>query len=271
MEIIVRARGMGHIIAEVGWHIDETSFEYHQHIAAVAFRVKGGAEVRCHAWLQVPIVFVDRIYDAATAQQHLDLYSTLVLVLLEDNMSIIENVSEIDKNSGLKAWIALVDHYEDDGIYRLAEPLQDMEKAHADDDTCLQYLNRLVRFQRQLARGGEDVDDRRVIIYLVTGLRKECHSMTYTWDVHNLGMDADKRDLRQKGMHIESHGRTHTEAPPPAPFPAFSGDTSTNSLKREVHDLQKQLTSMHGYGNSRGVVVRVSGARSLRGICFSCG
>jgi hypothetical protein len=28
-----------------------------------------------------------------------------------------------------KAWTTLVDHYEDDGIYRLAELLQDMEKA----------------------------------------------------------------------------------------------------------------------------------------------
>jgi hypothetical protein len=59
--------------------------------------------------------------DAATAQQHLDLYSTLVLALLEDNLSLIESVSEIDKNSGLKAWIAVVDRYEDNGIYRLAE------------------------------------------------------------------------------------------------------------------------------------------------------
>jgi predicted transcriptional regulator len=103
-----------------------------------------------------------------------------------------------------------VDHYEVDGIYRLAELLQDMEKAQADDETCLQYLNRLVRLQRQLARVGEDVHDRRVIMCLVKGLRQEYHSITDTWDVHNLSMDAVKRDLRQKGMRIESRGRTQT-------------------------------------------------------------
>jgi hypothetical protein len=59
--------------------------------------------------------------DAATAQQHLDLFSTLIMALLEDDLSIIENVHEVDKNCGLKALTALVDHYDDDGISRLAE------------------------------------------------------------------------------------------------------------------------------------------------------
>jgi hypothetical protein len=67
--------------------------------------------------------------DAATAQQYLDMYSTLILALHEDDLSIIENVSEVDKNCGLKAWTAMVDHYKDDDIYRLVELLQDMEKA----------------------------------------------------------------------------------------------------------------------------------------------
>ena len=108
-------------------------------------------------------------------------------------------------------------------------------------------------------------------MYLVKGLRQEYHSITDTWDVHSLSMDAVKRDLRQKGMRIESRGRTQTEAPPPAAFPAFSGDTSAESLKRQVHDLQEQLKSMHGPGNSRGVAVGAGGVRPFRGICFSCG
>jgi hypothetical protein len=84
-------------------------------------------------------------------------------------------------------------------------------------------------------------------------------------------MDAVKRNLRQKGMRIESRGRTQTETPPPAAFPAFSGDTSAESLKRKVHDLQKQLKSMHGPGDSRGMAVGAGGVRPFRGICFSCG
>jgi hypothetical protein len=49
--------------------------------------------------------------------------------LPENDLSILENVHETGKNYGLKGWTTLVDHYEDDGIYRLAELLQDMEKA----------------------------------------------------------------------------------------------------------------------------------------------
>jgi hypothetical protein len=170
--------------------------------------------------------------DAATVQQHLDLYSIFIVALPEDGLSIIENVHEVDKNCGLKAWTAWVDHYEDGGISRLAELLHDMEKALADDKTCLRYLNRLVRLQRQLTPVGKDVHDRRVIMYLVKGLRPEHNSITDTWNVHGLIMDAVKRDVRQKGMGIDNRGRTPTEVPPLAAFLAFPGDTCAESLKR---------------------------------------
>jgi hypothetical protein len=50
-------------------------------------------------------------------------------------------------------------------------------------------------------------------MYLVKGLRSECHSITDTWGVHSLRMDAIKRDLRQKGMRIESRAQSHTGEP----------------------------------------------------------
>jgi hypothetical protein len=37
-------------------------------------------------------------------------------------------------------------------------------------------------------------------MHLEKGMCSEYHSITNTWDVHNLSMDAVKRDLRQKGM-----------------------------------------------------------------------
>jgi hypothetical protein len=52
---------------------------------------------------------------AASSQQQVDMYSTLILALPEDDLSIIENV---DKTCGHTAWTALVNHYDDDGIYR---------------------------------------------------------------------------------------------------------------------------------------------------------
>jgi hypothetical protein len=98
------------------------------------------------------------------------------LALPEDDLSVIENVSEDDKSCRFHAWMALVDHF-DDGIYRLAELFENMEKPQEDGKSGLQYMNRLVRLQPQLARMGEDVHDRRVIMYL---LKKEYHSITDT-------------------------------------------------------------------------------------------
>jgi hypothetical protein len=69
--------------------------------------------------------------------------STLILALPEDDLSIIENVSEDDKTCGHTAWTALVYHYEDDGIYRCTELLHDLDTAQEDGETGIQYINRL--------------------------------------------------------------------------------------------------------------------------------
>jgi hypothetical protein len=62
----------------------------------------------------------------ASSQQEVDMYSTLIHALPEEDLSIVENVSEDDKTCGHTAWTALVNHYEDDGIiYRCTEILQD--------------------------------------------------------------------------------------------------------------------------------------------------
>jgi hypothetical protein len=135
--------------------------------------------------------------DTTTSHQQVDLYSTLILALPEDDMPIIDNISETDKNCDVAAWAALVDHYEDDNIYRhLSELLQDMKTSQAHNGNGINYMNRVVRLQRQLARVGDGVHDRRVIMYLVKGFRNEYHCMTDTWDVHSLSMDAVKRNLR---------------------------------------------------------------------------
>jgi hypothetical protein len=92
----------------------------------------------------------------------------------------------------------------------------------ADGERGIQYLNRLVRLQRQLARVRDVVHDRRIIMYLVKSVRSEYHFITDTWNVHSLSMDAVKRDLRQKGTRIESHcAQSHTTDPPtPTAFAA---------------------------------------------------
>jgi hypothetical protein len=91
----------------------------------------------------------------------------------EDDLSIIENVSEDDKTCGLTAWTALVNHYEDAGFYRCTEVLQDLDTQQAEGESGIQYMNRLFRLQRRLARVGDLVHDQRIIMYLVKGMRSE--------------------------------------------------------------------------------------------------
>jgi hypothetical protein len=79
---------------------------------------------------------------AASSQQQVDMYSTLILALPEDVPSIIEDVSEDDKTCGHTAWTALVNHYEDDGIYRCTELLHELETRQADGKSGIKILNR---------------------------------------------------------------------------------------------------------------------------------
>jgi hypothetical protein len=194
------------------------------------------------------------------------------LALPEDDLSIIEDVSKDDNTCGHTAWTSLVNHYKDDGIYRCTELLQDLETPQADGESGIQYLNRLVRLQRQLARVGDVVHDRRIIMYLVKVLRGENHSITETWDVHNLSMDAVKRDRRQKGMRIESRAQSHTTEPPtPKAFAASHDDATTDLLKRQVSELQDQLKYLQGAATTRRASHGRGAARGFRGVCHGCG
>jgi hypothetical protein len=130
-------------------------------------------------------------------------------------------------------------------VYGTIAALQDLETPQAHGESGIQYLNRLARLQRQLARVMDVVHDRRIIMYLVKGMRSEYHSITDTLDVHNLSMDTVKRHLRQKGMRIESRAQSHTTEPPtPTALAASHDDATTELLKRQVSELQDQLKSL---------------------------
>jgi hypothetical protein len=82
----------------------------------------------------------------ASSQQQVDMYFTLILALREDDLSIIIEivVSEDDKTYGHTAWTPLVNHYDDDGIYRCTELLQDLDTLQADGESGIRYLSRFV-------------------------------------------------------------------------------------------------------------------------------
>jgi hypothetical protein len=106
-----------------------------------------------------------------------------------------------------------------------------LDTPQADGESGIQYLNRQVRLQRQLARVGDVVHNRRIIMYLVKGMRSEYHSITDTRDVHNLSIDTVKLDLRQKGKRIDSRAQSHTTEPPtPTAFAASHDEATTNLL-----------------------------------------
>jgi hypothetical protein len=146
-----------------------------------------------------------------------------------------------------------------------------MEKTEEATESALQFLNRLVRLQRQLARVGEDVHDRRVIMYLVKGLRSKYHSITDTWDMHSLDIDDVKRDLRQKGMRIESRTTASDKTPAPTAFPAATGDFDSEVLKRHVIELQHQFKSLPSASGGSQRQPSTRGFRTFGGYCWECG
>jgi hypothetical protein len=82
---------------------------------------------------------------AASSQQQVDMYSTLIFALPEDDLSITENVNDDDKTCGHTAWTALVNHYEDNYIYRCTELFPDLEAPQAHGESGIQFMNRLDR------------------------------------------------------------------------------------------------------------------------------
>ena len=85
----------------------------------------------------------------ATVKHHGSLYANLVLSLPEDQLVIIEDIGESNPKCGYLSWAALIQHYEDDGIYRCAQLLEMMDVEQQEDETALEYLNRLVRLQKK--------------------------------------------------------------------------------------------------------------------------
>jgi hypothetical protein len=90
--------------------------------------------------------------------------------------------------------------------------------------------------------------------------------------VHNLSMDTFKRDLRQKGMRIESHAQPHKwELSRPTAFAASHDEATTELLKRQVSELKYQLKSLQGATTTRHASYGRGAARIFHGVRCGCG
>jgi hypothetical protein len=85
-------------------------------------------------------------------------------------------------------------------------------------------------------------------------------------------MDTVKRDLRQKGMCIESSAHSHTAEPPtPTAFAESHYDATTELLKRQVSELQDHPISIQGATPTRRASYARGAARIFLGVCYGCG
>ena len=185
--------------------------------------------------------------ESATQSQHESLYTNLILALPENDIATIEEVDEDDPKSGYLAWDALVKHYEDDGIYTCATLLAEMDKEKLETETAVEHLNRLIKLQRKLARAGEKVSDRRIVMHLVKNLGNEYGSITDTWDLSSISLDIVRKDLLQKGKRIESRKAGAAKAT------AFVAQSEhVQGLEQKVKDLEARLARLQAGSGGNG-------------------
>jgi hypothetical protein len=73
--------------------------------------------------------------EEATAEMHLELYTSLVLALTEDNLAHIDETDDKDPNCGSLARQALMSHWESSGLYTRANLQKSLQEAQNDAET----------------------------------------------------------------------------------------------------------------------------------------
>ena len=106
------------------------------------------------------------------------LYSLLILAVSEKDELLIAEFEDTP-NAGYAAWRAIVEHYEDTGVYRTGELRDQLEEKQRPDETGVQYLLRLVSVRKQLKDVNVDITDDHIMHNVVRGLRKEYDVLTH--------------------------------------------------------------------------------------------
>jgi hypothetical protein len=78
----------------------------------------------------------------ASAEMQLELYTSLVLALPEDDLARIEETDDKDPKCGSLAWQALMSHWESFGMYKRADLQKSLQEVQHDVEIVVQFLNR---------------------------------------------------------------------------------------------------------------------------------
>jgi hypothetical protein len=213
-------------------------------------------------------------FEEASAEMQLELYTSLVLALSEDDLAHIEETDEKDPKCGFLAWQALMSHWESSGLYRRADLQKGLQEAQQDAETATQFLNRLLRLKNKLARVGETVSEDTILMHLVAGLRDEYASITDTWDESTMTLEKAKTDLKVKAVRVEQR-MAREQSGKAAGFQASTTPSmSMEQLQRRVAELEGMVASTKAptfdSGGFRGTT-RQTGGRIFKGVCYSCG
>ena len=212
--------------------------------------------------------------EKASAEMQLELYTSLVLALPEDDLAHIEETDEKDITCGTLAWQALMSHWESSGLYRRADLQKSLQEVQHDTETAAQFFNRLLRLRNKLARVGETVSDDTILMHLVAGLRDEYASITDTWDESTMTLDKAKTDLKVKAVRVEQRmAREHSGKA--AGFQATTTPPmSVEQLQRRVAELESVIANsktQFSVGNGSRGNTRQPGGRIFKGVCYGCG
>ena len=200
-----------------------------------------------------------------TSEQQAACYADLLLATDEDDHSYFAGIDEEDEHAGTLAWCVLMDVYDDDGVHRKCELMEEYNRKQNAGETCIEYFNHKVGIRTQLIAIGEDVSESNLVIGIIAGLRDEYGSITDNIDQNDaaaMTITHMRRVLLQAGRRIEARIANKEALSNKAAFSA-SGDESFTAaafaaLKVENNELKEQLQKLsnkqpyHNTGRFRG-------------------
>ena len=142
----------------------------------------------------------------STEEQQSNLFADLLLAVPESDLSIFNGIDESDDDCGTQAWQALVEYYEDDGVYRINDLYDEFDRKQRPEETAIDYFNHLVRIRSELLAAGEELKESRVSGKLIAGLRDEYSTVTDSVDQNDgsFTLATTRRWIQQAGKRVES-------------------------------------------------------------------